>query len=66
MLWLSKPTELKHKIENMKYIIWSYNDGKYLSDEKGVALEFESEEKALQHLGANYDEERYLIEDIPK
>jgi hypothetical protein len=50
----------------MKYIIWSYDDGKYLSDEKGVALEFESEEKALQHLGANYDEERYLIEDIPK
>lgn len=48
----------------MKYIIWSYDDGKYLSDENGIALEFESEEKALQYLGFNYNEERYLIENI--
>lgn len=50
----------------MKYIIWSYDDGKYLSDENGISLEFESEQNALQHLGANYDEEMYLIEDISK
>jgi hypothetical protein len=50
----------------MKWIIWSYYDGKYLDDENGIALEFDSEDKALQHLGYNYDEDMYLIEDVPK
>jgi len=50
----------------MKWIIWSYYEGKYLSNENGITLEFESEDKALQYLGHNYDEDMYLIEDIPK
>ena len=50
----------------MKYIIWSYDYKKYLSDEKGVVLEFDSEDRALQYLGHNYHEDMYLIEDIQK
>lgn len=48
------------------YIIWSYYEGNYISNEKGIVMEFESRDKALKYLGFNYDEDMYIIEDIPK